>query len=217
MTERTTALREFGISSNADGGKSIFHGDCRLLRTEEVAMVGQHNLANALAALAVGELAGLDATAMLAELRHFPGLPHRGELIARTGGVRWVNDSKATNVGATLAALHGLAGEGKIVLIAGGQSKGANFTSLRESLIELCRAVILIGEAATELEHVLGGEVETLRAISMASAVGAADEVAQAGDTVLLSPACASFDMFSGFAHRGSVFIDCVRALETAS
>lgn len=176
-------------------------------------MVGRHNVANALAALALGHAAGIPRDAMCSALRRFRGLPHRCELVSRRGGVSWVNDSKGTNVGATQAALSGLGGERDIILIAGGQGKGADFGALRSLVEQHCRAVILLGEDAPLLEQALAGAATIAHAASMAEAVQRAQAMAGAGDTVLLSPACASFDMFSGFVQRGEVFADAVRAL----
>jgi UDP-N-acetylmuramoylalanine--D-glutamate ligase len=171
---------------------------------------GRHNAANALAALALGQYAGIDMSAMLDTLREFSGLPHRTQWVAEKNKVNWYNDSKATNVGAALAAINGLPGQH--VLIAGGEGKGADFSVLRE-VAERLRAVVLIGRDADIIAAALGDSVAQVRAKDMKQAVQLSAELAQAGDNVLLSPACASFDMFNNFEHRGEVFMREVREL----
>ena len=183
-----------------------------LIAVDEIRIKGDHNLLNALAALALGQCAGLPMPAMLEALRNFAGLPHRCEWISELNGVTWINDSKATNVGAALAAIKGVPGE-KLVLIMGGQGKGQDFNLLHDVVKQRARAVILIGEDAPLLEKALTDTVLILRAETMREAVDVAAQQAQAGDTVLLSPACASFDMFKGFEHRGQTFSECVRSL----
>jgi UDP-N-acetylmuramoylalanine--D-glutamate ligase len=127
--------------------------------------------------------------------------------------VRYINDSKATNPAATCAALTGFETDHKLILIAGGQGKGADFTELCEKIPNSCKAVVLLGEDAGSLEQLLTGNLPTLRAVSMQDAVRQAADIANPGDTVLLSPACASFDMFSGFAERGEIFTAVVQQL----
>ena len=189
----------------------LARGTEALLPVAQIRMAGEQAQANALAALALGEVMGLPMTDMLATLKTFPGLPHRTQFVAEAGGIRWINDSKGTNVGATLSAVQGLAGP--LVLIAGGQGKGADFSPLVDAIKGKVRAVVLLGEDAALMEKVLGGAAPVVRVSSMEKAVAQAQSSAQAGDTVLLSPACASFDMFSGFAHRGEVFMAAVHAL----
>ena len=150
--------------------------------------------------------------AMLEELREFSGLPHRCQLVAQSKGVHYINDSKATNPGATLAALRGLGEQHNVLLIAGGQGKGADFSVLVEEVATRCKGVVLLGEDAGKLAAVLDAVVPVYHATSLAAAVSVATELAEAGDVVLLSPACASFDMFSGFAERGQRFAQCVLA-----
>ncbi len=203
----------FGIRLVA-GEEWLCQGIDALMPVAEVRLVGRHNLANALAALALGRALDLSMQAMLDELREFGGLPHRCQWIADVEGVHYINDSKATNPGATCAALPGLAAASALVLIAGGQGKDADFSDLCESVVECCKAVVLIGEDAQLLEDSLGGRLPVARASSMEVAVTVAAELAQAGDTVLLSPACASFDMFSGFAARGEAFVSSVKLLQ---
>jgi UDP-N-acetylmuramoylalanine--D-glutamate ligase len=178
---------------------------------ERMKISGLHNAANALAALALGDAAGLPLAAMLKALETFPGLPHRSAWVADFGGVRYVDDSKGTNVGATLAAVVGLAGP--LVVIAGGLSKGQDFAPLATAFKGKVRHVVLIGKDAGDVEHALAGVVSSQRADSMQDAVAAAARAAEPGDTVLLSPACASFDMFRDYGHRGDVFAAAVRRL----
>jgi len=186
-------------------------GDDRWLAAGDVRLPGRHNLANALAALALGDAVGLPRLAMVHVLREFQGLPHRTQWVAERRGVRWLNDSKATNVAAALAAIQGL--DGPLILIAGGQGKGADFGELAAGIGENVRAVVLLGEAADEIEQALNDSLPIERAGSMADAVGRAAAIAVAGDTVLLSPACASFDMFEGYQERGELFMRAVKEL----
>jgi UDP-N-acetylmuramoylalanine--D-glutamate ligase len=204
------ADNDYGRSDD-QGERYLMRGTQRLLPVSALALAGEHNQANALAALALGEAMGLPMTAMLSCLREFTGLPHRMQLVADITGVRWINDSKGTNVGATLAAIQGLAGP--LILIAGGQGKGADFSPLREAMGDKVRAVVLLGEDAAEIAQVVSAMTDVQFASDMVDAVGQAQALARAGDTVLLSPACASFDMFNGFEHRGDVFMQAVHAL----
>jgi UDP-N-acetylmuramoylalanine--D-glutamate ligase len=183
----------------------------RLLRASELRIVGLHNVANALAALALGEALGLSRPAMLAALREFPGLPHRSEWVADVAGVRYVNDSKGTNVGATLAAVSGF--KGPLLLILGGDGKNQDFSPLRAALAGKVRLALLIGRDAARIAAALHGVCAVQQCASLESAVVAAARAAQPGDTVLLSPACASLDMFRDYAHRGAVFAESVRRL----
>lgn len=176
-------------------------------------LVGQHNVANALAALALGFSAGLEREPMLEALRAFRGLPHRCQLVTELSGVRYINDSKGTNVGATQAALAGLGGERNLVLLAGGQGKGADFSALREPVSRHCKLVVLLGEDAALLEATLAGCAPLVHAEGMAEAVSAAAAQAGPGDIVLLSPACASLDMFASYEARGAAFSEAVMAL----
>ncbi len=215
------AVIRFGLGEPEDNGFGLrevggepwlCRGPENLLPAAELKIPGRHNLANALAALALGYAAGLKLPAMLAALREFPGLPHRTQWVAERAGVTFVNDSKATNVGAALAAIEGLPAA-RIVLIAGGQGKGQDFSPLREAVRRRCRAVLLIGEDAPKLAAALDGAtvIETLPDLEAAVRRGA--ELAEAGDAVLLSPACASFDQFAGFAERGERFAAAVEGL----
>ncbi len=191
----------------------LCRGGIPLVRADALRMPGLHNRANALAALAMGSALGLSMEAMLEAVCAFPGLPHRTEHLGRYREVDWYNDSKATNPGATIAALEGLASaKGRTVLIAGGQGKGADFSVLAPVVKAHVRAVVLLGEDAEALAEALEGAAPLHRAADMAEAVEKAAALAQPGDRVLLSPACASFDMFRGFEHRGEVFRRCVEA-----
>jgi UDP-N-acetylmuramoylalanine--D-glutamate ligase len=182
-----------------------------LLRAAELAIRGSHNEANALAALALTAPLTRDLSAALGVLRTFPGLPHRCQSVAVRKGVTYVDDSKGTNVGATLAALQGL--DGPLVLIAGGLAKGQDLAPLAAGGRGKLRAAVLIGTAAPELEQVLAGVCPTVRAASMADAVARSAGLARRGDTVLLSPACASQDMFRDYKERGDLFARAAQEL----
>jgi UDP-N-acetylmuramoylalanine--D-glutamate ligase len=182
-----------------------------VLDTALLKISGLHNAANALAAVALGDAAGLPLAAMQGALEAFPGLAHRSAWVADIAGVRFVDDSKGTNVGATLAAVDGRSGP--LVMIAGGDGKGQDFTPLAAAFAHKVRHVVLIGRDAAALERVLAGACATERAATMQDAVTAAARAARRGDTVLLSPACASLDMFRDYRHRGDEFAAAVRAL----
>lgn len=205
-------LRTFGVAVH-DGERWLAWGHERLLPVAALRLAGEHNIANALAALAIGHAAGLPLPAMLATLERFDGLAHRCQKIAENDGVTWYDDSKGTNVGATIAAITGLSPvpHSRVVLIAGGVAKGADFAALGPVLRRCGRAAVLIGEAAPALRAALDGMVSVVAADDMAEAVELAAHHAKAGDAVLLSPACASFDMFRDYTHRGEVFADAVR------
>ena len=179
-----------------------------LLPADALKVAGWHNVANVLAALALGTAVGLPMEAMIEVARRFAGLPHRCQWVAEQDGVTWYNDSKATNVGATVAAIGGIAG--RVVLIAGGQGKGQDFSPLRPVVADRCRAVILVGQDASLLASVLGDVAPVRYAANLGEAVACAHEAAQPGDAVLLSPACASFDMFAGYEDRGEQFCAAV-------
>jgi UDP-N-acetylmuramoylalanine--D-glutamate ligase len=187
----------------------------KLLDVARMKITGMHNAANALAALSLGEALDLPTPAMLQALEAFPGLAHRSSWVADVGGVRFIDDSKGTNVGATIAAVAGMAGP--LVVIAGGEGKGQDFKPLAAAFRGKVREAVLIGKDAPAIAAALTGVCETRNAASMEAAVAAAQRVALAGDTVLLSPACASFDMFRDYGHRGDVFAAAVMALPGAS
>jgi len=201
---------EYGLQRADDGSLWLARGVERLLPATALHIAGRHNLTNALAALALGEAMGLAREPMLRALQSFPGLPHRCQLVARYGDVAWYNDSKGTNVGATLAALEGVPGE-RVVLIAGGEGKGQRFEPLHAPLARRGRALILIGRDAVRIERAVAGAVPVVHAASMVQAVAEANRMARPGDSVLLSPACASFDMFANYAERGDAFAAAVR------
>ena len=186
----------------------LAQGADALLALREMKLAGLHNAANALAALALCRALGLPPEPLLAALRQFKGLPHRVELVGEARGVRWFDDSKGTNVGSTVAALAGLAqGDAKLILIAGGDGKGQDFSPLKDAVARSARTLVLIGRDAPMIEAaVAGAGIPILRAASMDEAVVLAAQAARPGDAVLLSPACASFDMFRDYKHRGEVF-----------
>ncbi len=200
---------EWGLD---DERTALMHGARRIAATREMAMQGLHNAANALAAHALGSAIGLPAGPMAAAICEFAGLPHRLQAVAECRGVRFYDDSKGTNVGATVAALEGM--KDPVVLIAGGEGKGQDFAPLGAAVKGRARAVVLIGRDAPAIETALAGAgVALARAGSMQDAVEAAFALARPGDAVLLSPACASFDMFRNYAERGDSFAAAARAL----
>lgn len=207
-------FRGFGLIEQ--GGQSWLAFEFKaLMPTADLKIRGAHNQANALAALALGHAVGLPMPAMLAALREFAGLPHRCQWLGQYAGVDYYDDSKATNVGAALAAIEGFASDlqGKQVLIAGGDGKGADFSALLGPVARHCRAVILLGRDAPLLEKLFAGHVAVQRVATLDEAVVAAAAAAEPGDVVLLSPACASLDMFRNFEERGRLFADAVGRL----
>ncbi len=206
----------------------LCYGKQSLIAVDKLKIKGLHNIQNALAALALGKAAGLPLDSMINTLKEFKGLSHRTQFVAEINAVTFINDSKATNVGAAIAALVGL--PGKHVLIAGGDAKDADFSELAAIVEQHCRAVVLIGKDAIKIKAVLPDTI-TVEMVDdgfrdgryfakrqdgnaiMSAAVVTAQSLAQTGDTVLLSPACASFDMFDNFEHRGDVFIAAVETL----
>lgn len=204
---------QYGIQLK-DDVEWLAKGDDLLIPVVEIKQVGKHNLANSLAALALGEKAGLTMSAMLKVLREFSGMEHRTQWVSEINNLSFYNDSKGTNVGATLSALSGLSG--KTVLIAGGQGKGADFLPLSEVIKAKARAVVLIGEDAEKIAAVVDQSIPHVFADSMQAAVEKAYQLGdkQAGDNILLSPACASFDMFNNYIHRGEAFIQAVKNVE---
>jgi UDP-N-acetylmuramoylalanine--D-glutamate ligase len=220
MAEAGRRCVRFSVKDTPDAEYHLAHHDgkdwlaCRqerLMPVAEMRLKGRHNAANALAALALGDAVGLPRPAMLQALREFPGLEHRMQWVAEVDGVSYVNDSKATNVGACIAALEGL--DEKAVLIAGGDGKGADFTVLAEVAALKVRAVVLMGRDAPLLEQALGAVVATVRVDTMKQAVAAGRKLAQKGDVVLLAPACASLDQYKDYKERGRVFAEAVRSL----
>ena len=197
-------LRQAGEDWLAEGAEPV-------LPLAALPLPGRHNAANALAALAVGSVLGFPRAAMAGVLQSFRGLPHRAERVRDRQGVAWIDDSKGTNVGATVAAIEGF--DGPLVLIAGGEGKGQDFAPLGPACQGKVKQAILIGRDAPLIAASLAGRCAVSHAASMEAAVAAAASIARAGDTVLLSPACASFDMFRDYAQRGDAFAAAVREL----
>ncbi|MDX2350328.1 MAG: UDP-N-acetylmuramoyl-L-alanine--D-glutamate ligase [Porticoccus sp.] len=222
LVSDTVKQWSFGLDKPDFGGFGLLDQDGkpwlsyqfeRLMPEAELGIKGCHNTRNALAALALGSAIGLPMAEMLAVLRDFQGLSHRCQTVKNLAGVTYINDSKATNVGATLAAITGLAGENNLVLIAGGEGKGQDFSPLANAMAGQVKQLVLLGEDAAVINDAVGGRVPTVFATSLQSAVEAAQQVVEAGDVVLLSPACASFDMFSSFEDRGEQFAKVVEGL----
>ncbi len=213
-------ITTFGLDAPADGHYGLreedgvvflARGETLLIATHEMAMVGLHNQANALAALAAGELLELEMTAMLQVISEFPGLPHRMQLVARKRAVDYINDSKATNVAAAVASIGSI--EGTVVLVAGGDGKGGDFSELAPALEGKLRAAVLIGQDAEAIAAALDTVMPVYFATDMNDAVRQASAFAESDDTVLLAPACASFDQYDNYAARGDAFCRAVEAL----
>ncbi|POZ50323.1 UDP-N-acetylmuramoyl-L-alanine--D-glutamate ligase [Methylovulum psychrotolerans] len=219
MQDASRVTHTFSIRTHADfylagpeGEEYLMHHDERLLALADLPLEGRHNAANALAALALGVSVGLDKTAMCKALRTFKGLEHRMQRVAEIRGVTWVNDSKATNIGACVAALQGYAR--KVILIAGGQAKGADMNELTPVIKEKAKGVVLMGKDAPLIEAALQGScVPVYSAENITQAVQIAASLASSGDSVLLSPACASLDQFKNYQDRGNKFTKAVLAL----
>lgn len=206
----TPEADQFGIREE-EGVRFLARGTSLLLATDELAMYGVHNQSNALAALAAGDLLGLDMAAMLQVLVEFPGLSHRMQFVARIGGVDYINDSKATNVGAAVASIDSV--DGMLVLIAGGDGKGGDFTELAAATEDKLRAAVLIGQDAEKIAHALDTVMPVHFAENMDAAVHMAASCAETDDTVLLAPACASFDQYKNYMARGDAFCKAVAGL----
>ena len=208
------SANQFGITRD-NGNISLAFAENNLISLDELPLAGMHNALNYLATLALGYSAGWSLSAMVKSLAGFKGLPHRCQKIASDDGITWINDSKATNVGATIAAINGLAQtltsqhgvKQKLILIAGGDGKGADFTPLTKPLVEHVHQVITLGKDGDKISALVNNSSEV---ISLLSAVQKAKAMANAGDIVLLSPACASLDMFKNFSDRGEQFIAAV-------
>ena len=204
------AVDTFGIAHR--GARAwLGEGNRCLMPVADLGVAGRHNASNALAALALGKSMSLPMDAMLAGLRDYQGLAHRCEQVSRRDGVTWYNDSKATNVGATLAAVEGLGVNARLILIAGGQGKGADFSVLEPAVRRFVDAVVVIGEDAVLIESAIGTAAPVFHERDLGSAVHRARHLARRGDAVLFSPACASFDMFADFEARGRAFASAVR------
>lgn len=225
MRIQARALQTFsGQSSEADwyiardnDDVYLMHRAERLMNIDALKIKGHHNHLNALACLALGHSIALPFRSMIRTLSEFRGLPHRCEWVSHFGGIEWINDSKGTNVGASCAAIESLASDNNIILIAGGDGKGSDFSPLRESAQGRVKALVTIGRDGPAIASVLGGLVEHHTALDMLSAVQIANQIARAGDLVLLSPACASLDMFRNYEERGQQFIDAVKSLEIST
>ncbi len=204
-------LKTYGVIREA-GQSYLAKGRQKLLLASEMGIFGEHNIANALAALALGEAVHIPIPVMLQTLKEFKGLPHRCQLVSKHQNVAWYNDSKGTNVGATLAAIDGLGAAitGKVILIAGGVGKGQDFKLLSPALAKYGKAVILIGEDASKIDAAITANVDKVYATTLVDAVQQAQTLASTGDAVLLSPACASFDMFKHYEDRGQQFVSAV-------
>ena len=200
----------YGIREE-EGDKYLARGDVLLLAVRDLALYGVHNQLNALAALAAGELIGLDSGAMLQVLVEFPGLPHRMQFVARIGGVDYINDSKATNVAAAVASVESV--DGTLVLIAGGDGKGSEFGELAVAVEGKLRGAVLIGRDAEKIARALDTVMPVHFAENMDSAVHMAATCAEADDTVLLAPACASLDQYDNYMARGDAFIEAVEGI----
>jgi UDP-N-acetylmuramoylalanine--D-glutamate ligase len=190
----------------------------RLMPADALRIRGQHNAMNALAALALATSTQAQLAPMLYGLREYRGEPHRVEPVRIIDGVEYFDDSKGTNVGATVAALRGLGCDRKLVIILGGDGKGQDFSPLLEPVSLYARAVVLIGQDAQQIRKALSSShVEIHQAASLQEAVSQCRSLAKEGDAVLLSPACASMDMFKNYAHRAQVFVDAVDELAIAA
>ncbi|MGQ7815488.1 UDP-N-acetylmuramoyl-L-alanine--D-glutamate ligase [Metapseudomonas furukawaii] len=207
-------FKAFGLIEE-DGEKYLAFQFEKLMSVRELKIRGAHNQANALAALALGHAVGLPFPPMLQALRGFAGLAHRCQWVRELRGVAYYDDSKATNVGAALAAIEGLGADidGKLVLIAGGDGKGADFSGLTAPVARFCRAVVLLGRDAERIAQALGDAVPQVRVSTLDEAVRRCADLAEPGDAVLLSPACASLDMFKNFEERGRLFAQAVEGL----
>lgn len=201
---------DFWLQNNAQG-KWLMHGERKLMPLSDLPLEGLHNAANALSALALGHVIGLSEKAMVQALTQFKGLKHRMQKVADINGVTWINDSKATNIGACIAALQGY--DKKVILIAGGDAKGADMQELKAVVEEKVKSIILIGKDAPLIDKALAGCVPVCFANSMLSAVQTAAELAAPGDHVLLSPACASIDQYKNYQERGEKFATAVLGL----
>jgi UDP-N-acetylmuramoylalanine--D-glutamate ligase len=213
-THLFSRIRTVGDGAFVRDGRLVIRRDGRVeaaCGVAEIRIQGLHNLENSLAAAAAAAAIGVPAGAIGDALKRFPGLPHRLELVAEARGVRYVNDSKGTNVGAVLKSLQSYAGG--LILIAGGKDKGGDFAPLRPLVASRVKTLLLLGQARDAIRTQLAGACPMEEVPTLEAAVQRAAEIAAAGDTVLLSPACASFDMFRDFEHRGDVFREAVLAL----
>ncbi|HEU4485369.1 MAG TPA: UDP-N-acetylmuramoyl-L-alanine--D-glutamate ligase [Povalibacter sp.] len=209
--QRDPGADYFAVETGTD--VALMNRETRLALMSELRITGLHNAANALAAVAVADALGLERAASVAALREFAGLAHRSQWVAEIDGVRYVDDSKGTNVGATLAAVAGM--PGTLIVIAGGQGKGQDFAPLAPAFRGKVRHAVLLGQDAKQIATALEGVCTIEFAQDMPQAVQRCAHAARPGETVLLSPACASLDMFRDYAHRGDVFAAAVKELQS--
>jgi len=220
--DASNILFTLGEPDEGEFGMRVMHGEAHLcqgqlalMKASALLIPGRHNVANALASLALGQAVGLDMSVMVRVLGEYSGLAHRTQFVTNWRGITFYNDSKATNVGASVAALKGLsesALDKHIVLIAGGDAKDADFSEFSTVVEETVKSLVLIGRDAPLIEQKMSASVVIFHAEDMQQAVQIAAQQAKSGDAVLLSPACASFDMYSGFVERGNVFVQAVEA-----
>ncbi len=213
---REPDLNEFGLRES-DGGTWLCRGLEKLVCTDELQLAGRHNHLNVLAALALGSALKMPIEGLIEGAKQYGGLPHRCQLISQINGVRFIDDSKGTNIGATVAALEGLNCAGQIWLIIGGQGKGQDFSLLKPVLAQINVRLLVIGEATEDIRAHLGRDTPIDVMSSLEDAVNLSAASAQPGDIVLLSPACASFDMFTSYMERGERFQAAVAALGVAA
>ena len=214
MREAGRTVRTFSVQQQADyywdqQQNMLMAGDEAVMPATELALQGLHNIANALAAIALADAAGFKREPMRQALRRFQGLPHRMQTVAEVNGVQWINDSKATNVGACVAALNGF--DRNVVLIAGGDAKGADLSALTPAVAEHCKAVIVMGKDGALIADSVTDDMPRYTAEHMNEAVEMAHKVAKKGDVVLLSPACASLDQYKNYRQRGDKFTRAVK------
>ncbi len=202
----------FGVVEQA-GDRYLARGEKTFLKVTELGLKGEHNISNSLAALGLALAAGIPETAAISTLKQFKGLPHRCQFVRERHDVTWINDSKGTNVGATVASLLGFGQQKNIILIAGGDGKNADFSPLIIPVKQSVRHAVLFGKDADQIEKTLTRVCHVHRVINLREAVKLSDQLSKKGDIVLLSPACSSLDMFKNFEYRGKDFIDLVEKL----
>ena len=222
MTDHSRNIKTFSvISAKADfhiaeyeGEVWLCHDEEKLIKQSELGIKGEHNVANALAAMALVSSMNVSEISMATTLKRFTGLPHRCQWVANINGVNFYNDSKATNVGASIAAIKGLCTQGRIILIAGGDSKGADLSGLITVVRDYVKTVFLLGIDAEKIAEVIKPYVNCEFVKDMDEAVKSANAIAEKGEIILLAPACASLDMYENYQHRGEAFVAAVEALE---
>jgi UDP-N-acetylmuramoylalanine--D-glutamate ligase len=217
LVDSTVQVTRYGAKAHRDAefkllNDALWMGAGKIIDVSEIALPGRHNHLNALVACAIAACFDVTAEAMAATLRTFSGLPHRCRVVQTIAGVTYINDSKATNVGAALAAIEGIGPNSDLILLAGGLGKGQDFSALVPAINRYVREMIVFGEAAGELAD-LPLLRPAIQVENLQQAVSRAAEIAQPGDTVLLSPACASMDQFKNYQDRGDQFADCVSSL----